>query len=125
MQRHISLLGLLYIVGGGLSVLAASSLLILGLGAFTMAWTAGGDNTRLAALVTGTAFAAIAVALGLWGGANAWAGRALRRGAARARLVCLGLAVLNMFLLPFGTALGAYALWVLLHHESKRILARA
>ncbi len=31
----------------------------------------------------------------------------------------LGLAVPNLFVLPFGTALGIYALWVLLHEETR------
>ena len=35
------------------------------------------------------------------------------------RLVTMGLAVPNLFVLPFGTALGIYALWVLLHNESR------
>jgi hypothetical protein len=122
MQRHIRLLGLLYVVGGSLSVLVAASLLLLGLGAFTIAWSAPGESTRLAAGVTGLAFVAVSVALALWGGANAWAGQSLKRGSPRARLACLALAVLNMFLLPFGTALSVYAVWVLMHHDTRRLL---
>ncbi len=33
----------------------------------------------------------------------------------------LGLAVGNLILLPFGTALGVYALWVLLKDEGRRL----
>ena len=36
------------------------------------------------------------------------------------RLVTMGLAVPNLFVLPFGTALGIYAFWVLLHEETRR-----
>ena len=48
----------------------------------------------------------------------------LRRTAAEevrpsARLMTLGLAVGNMILFPFGTALGAYAFWVLLKDEGR------
>ena len=120
MQRHLNLLGLLYLLGGGLSLLVAASLLILGLGAFVMAWTAPGENTRMAAGLTGTTFSLIAIIVALWGTANGYAGRALRRGAPRARAACLALAVLNMFLLPFGTALSVYAFWVLMQQEAKR-----
>lgn len=120
MQRHIDLLGLLYVLGGGLSVLVAASLLLLGLGAFTMAWGTA-DNAQLAAWLTGLVFSIVAVLLGMWGVANSYAGRSLRRGAPKARLACLTLAVLNLFLLPFGTALSVYAVWVLMHHESRRI----
>ena len=122
MQRHIDLLGLLYMVGGFLSVLVAASLLVLGLGTFSIAWTAPGDNTALAAGVTATAFSLVALAVAAWGGANVLAGRALRRHSPRGRLACIALAVVNIFLLPFGTALSVYALWVLLHHQSRRLL---
>ena len=39
----------------------------------------------------------------------------------RSRLLALGLAIGNLPLLPFGTALGGYALWVLLHNEGRRV----
>ena len=35
------------------------------------------------------------------------------------RLATLALAVPNLFILPFGTALGIYAFWVLLHNETR------
>ena len=60
-----------------------------------------------------------AAALLAGGVVNAWAGRALQRGRQTAGSPTLGLAVPNLFVLPFGTALGIYALWVLLHNESR------
>jgi len=50
---------------------------------------------------------------------NAWAGRALRRLQPQGRTAVLWLAVVNLFVLPFGTALGIYAFWVLLHDETR------
>lgn len=125
MQRHINLLGLLYVLGGALSALVAASLLLLGLGAFTMAWMPSGENAGLAPALAGTVFTVVALLLGGWGGANWLAGRALRRGAPKARLACLALSILNLFLLPFGTALSIYAIWVLMHHDSRRIFGVA
>jgi hypothetical protein len=60
-----------------------------------------------------------AIALLAGGGANAWAGRELRRNQPRGRLAVLWLGALNLFVLPFGTALGIYAFWVLLHNETR------
>ncbi len=54
------------------------------------------------------------------GGANSWAGRALRRNSRVAGSQCSWLGALNLFVLPFGTALGIYAFWVLLHNERAR-----
>lgn len=122
MKRHIDLLGLLYVVGGALSVVAAASLLALSLGAFSIGAAGEGDE-GFAAGVTGIAFAAVALTLGAWGAANAFAGRALRRHSPWARLACLALATLNLFLLPFGTALSVYTVWVLLQPEARRLLA--
>jgi hypothetical protein len=36
-------------------------------------------------------------------------------------MVALGLALVDLLILPFGTALGIYALWVLLTNEGRRL----
>ena len=98
-------------------MLLGVSMLLLTIGALAIGVAPGGD--RMAAGVTAGAFVVFAVALLAGGGANVWAGRELRRHAPRGRLAVLWLGVLNLFVLPFGTALGIYALWVLLHNESR------
>ena len=89
----------------------------LALGAAAVGWTSAG--TEISAAFASLAFAVFAVALLVGGCANAWAGRALQRGKPTGRLVTIGLAVPNLFVLPFGTALGIYAFWVLLHNETR------
>jgi len=117
MQRHIDLVGLLFLVAGALSALAAASVLLLGIGALGVLWT---DGPRVSASVAAAAFLTVATLLAVWAAANAWVGRQLRRGHRPvARLVALALAILHLFVLPFGTALGIYSLWVLLHHDSR------
>ena len=69
-------------------------------------------------------FVVFAIALLAGGGANAWAGRALRRHQPRGRTAVLALGVPNLFVLPFGTALGIYAFWVLLHNETRTVFWR-
>jgi hypothetical protein len=117
MQKHIDLVGLLYILAGGVTALVAAAIFILGLGALSIAWSGG---PQVAASVTAITFVVIALLLVLWAGANAWVGRELRRGRRPfARLAAFALAVLHLFVLPFGTALGVYGLWVLLHPETR------
>jgi hypothetical protein len=41
-----------------------------------------------------------------------------------ARVLGLVLAVINLFNIPFGTALGIYALWVLLNKDTERLFAQ-
>jgi hypothetical protein len=117
MPSHLHLLRVLQVVWGSLGVLLGVSTLMLAAGAAAIGWTTTGDE--LAAAITAFAFALGAVLLLLAGGANLWAGSALKRGERHGRLATLVLAVPNLFILPFGTALGVYAFWVLLHNETR------
>jgi hypothetical protein len=117
MRPHLHLLGILQLVWGAIGLVLGASVLLLAIGAIAIGVTSAGD--RLAAGVTAGAFVIFAVALLAGGGGNVWAGRALRRREPRGRLAVLWLAVLNLFALPFGTALGIYAFWVLLHNETR------
>jgi hypothetical protein len=78
----------------------------------------------MAAGVTAAVFALFAAALLVAGGLNAWAGKALRRAEPSGRTAVLWLAVGNLFVLPFGTALGIYAFWVLLHNDNRALFQR-
>ena len=117
MRAHLHLLGILQLVWGAIGLLLGVSMLLLAMGALAIGLASGGD--RMAAGVTAGAFVVIAVALLAGGGANAWAGGELRRSQPRGRLAVLWLGALNLFVLPFGTALGIYAFWVLLHNQTR------
>jgi hypothetical protein len=112
MRAHLDLLARLHQVWGGFGLLAGVSLLILAAGA-ALAPAGPESRLRLGAIVIAT----VAV-LPLAGGAAAfWTGRALRRRQPRGRVAALVLGVLNLFVLPFGTALGIYSYWVLLNNQ--------
>jgi hypothetical protein len=119
---HLNLLSVLQRVWGALGVLLGVSMLMLAGGAAAIGWTTRGDE--LPAAVTAAAFMLLAVCLLGFGGANAWAGQALKRHRQPGRLTTLALAVPNLFILPFGTALGIYALWVLLHNETRAMFVK-
>lgn len=117
MRPHLHLLGILQVVWGAIGLMLGVSMLLLAVAAVAIGITSATD--RMAAGVTAGAFAVFAIALLAGGGANAWAGRELRRNQPRGRLAVLWLGALNLFVLPFGTALGIYAFWVLLHNETR------
>lgn len=94
-------------------------MLLLAMGAIAIGASSGGD--RMAAGITAGAFAVFAIVLLAGGAANLWAGRALRRNRPHGRLAVLWLGALNLFVLPFGTALGIYAFWVLLHARTRAV----
>ena len=119
MRSHLHLLSVLQLTWGGILLMLGVSTGLLAVGAAAIGWTSRG--TEISAAVTSFAFALFAAALMVGGAANFWAGRALRRANPTGRLVTLGLAVPNLFVLPFGTALGIYALWVLLHNEARHV----
>ena len=93
------------------------------MGAVAIGWTTDGD--ALAAGVTAAAFLVCAIVLLAAGAVNAWAGTALTRRVPTGRLVALALAVPNLFVLPFGTALAIYAFWVLLHNDTRTMFEAA
>jgi hypothetical protein len=114
---HLRLLSVLQLVWGAIGLLLGVSTLLLALGAVAIGVSASGD--RVAAGVTATAFGIFAAAMVVGGVVNAWAGAALRRREPNARIVVLALSVINLFVLPFGTALAIYAYWVLLHNDTR------
>lgn len=123
MRPHLHLLGILQLVWGAMGLLLGASTLLLAIGAVAIGVTSA--ESRMAAGITAGGFVVFAVALFIGGGVNAWAGAALRRAQPGGRTATLWLAVLNLFVLPFGTALGIYAFWVLLHNETRGVFVEA
>lgn len=119
MDRHIDLTGLLHIVWGALGLLLGASVLLLAGGAVAIAASGLHHGPDVASALTAVAMTAAAIVLLVGGAASVWAGAGLRRHRAPARILALGLALLDLFLLPFGTALGIYTFWVLLNQEAR------
>jgi len=119
MKSHVNLLGILQLTWGGMGLLLGASLLLLAGGAAAIARSAPADP--MTAGFTAVLFVVFAVALALGGWANAWAGRAIRQHRAPGRTGALILAVMNLFVLPFGTALAIYTFWVLLHDDARTL----
>ena len=119
MRSHVNLLGLLHLTWGGIGLLLGVSLLLLAVGAAAIARAPGSDP--LTAGATALLFVIFATATALGGWVSAWAGRAIRQHRAPGRTGALLLAVMNLFVLPFGTALAIYTFWVLLHNDARAL----
>ena len=122
MRPHLLLLGILQLVWGAIGLLLGGAMLLLAVGAVAIG--VASTEERMAAGITAAAFALFGAALLCGGGLNAWAGAALRRGQPHGRTAVLGLGAINLFVLPFGTALSIYGYWVLLHNETRRMFLR-
>jgi len=120
-ERHVDILAILCTLWGALAMLVGVSLLLLSAGALVILFGPDGSAVGFAAGVTATAFAAMGVVALMWGSAHVGASVLLRRRHPAGRVLTLGLAVVNLLVLPFGTALGAYALWILLTDAGRRL----
>ena len=121
MTSHVDLLGILFIIWGLLTTLVGISTLALGVAAAALVTSRAGSS--VAAGVTAATFAALALMAMVWGVAHVVVGIPLRRRQPWARLIALMLGSVDLVLLPYGTALGAYALWVLLNEKGKALFA--
>ena len=96
-------------------------MLLLGAGAWSIVSDPDAETVALAAGLTAAAFAAIGTFSVLWGAVHLWVAVQLQRRQPLGRVMMLGLAVINLLVFPFGTALGGYALWILLSNEGRHV----
>jgi hypothetical protein len=122
MPSHVDFVGVLFIVWGLLTTLIGVSTLALGAAAAALiASSRDGGGSSFAAGLTAAIFTALAIIAILWGSAHVIVGVPLRRHRPWARMLALMLGSVDLLLLPYGTALGVYALWVLLHEKGKAL----
>jgi hypothetical protein len=118
-NSHIELLGIFFMLWGLLTILVGTSTLALGVAAAALINSAGREGAGFAAGVTAATFTMLALIAVGWGGAHVIVGLSLRRLRHWSRLVALSLGIVDLLLLPYGTAVGIYALWVLLREDAK------
>jgi hypothetical protein len=121
-RRHVDFLSTLYVTWGAIFALVAVAGFALAGGAFAIAESTGPVRfgSEMAARLTAVTISIISVIALIWAALHIIVGRMLKKLRPSARLMTLGLAVGNLILLPFGTALGVYALWVLLKDDGRR-----
>jgi hypothetical protein len=119
-ERHVNLLAMLARLWGALAMLSGVSLLLLSGGALAQLLDPVGASVGLAAGLTAGAFALLGTFAVAWGGLHLLAAKWLKQRKPAGRIFMLALALTNLLVLPFGTALGIYALWVLLVNEGRR-----
>ena len=124
MDTHVKVLGILNIVGGIMGVCGALLMtLVFGLSASAVA--IDGDADAAVALpmigLTGAALVSVILLLSLPG---IIIGVGLYRFRPWARIAGIVLSILSLIVVPFGTILGAYGLWVLLSRNTEPLFAR-
>jgi hypothetical protein len=122
---QVSLVGVLFILWGLLTAVVGVSTLALAVGGVALIASGAPGGGGFAAGFTVAAFATLALIAILWGAAHVLVGAPLRRHRHWTRHAALALASVDLVLLPYGTALGCYALWILLSEESKKMFEMA
>jgi hypothetical protein len=118
--------GVLFMVWGGLTILIGASTLALGITAASLISAAAeAGRGQFAASLTAATFTMFALLAMMWGAAHVFVGLLVRRRRHWSRMGALLLGSVDLLLLPYGTALGVYGLWVLLREESKRLFEDA
>ena len=122
MRHHINVLGLLHMVWGVFAALAGVSLAILAAGTNAAVNAATADTVGSSAAVW--LLGATGAFLFFAGVALMFTGRRLRAAQPGGRSAALVLALPNLLILPFGTALGVYTYWVLLNNDARDAFGR-
>ena len=119
--RHVAFLARVVRLWSGFNLIIGLALLAFAVAAGTLAMGAEGQppGTEVAAGVTAGTLGVVALAALVWAAAHHAAARGLGARRAWGRNLALILAPFDLLLLPLGTALGLYALWVLLQEEAR------
>jgi hypothetical protein len=118
MRAHVTALGWLYVMWGAVGLLTGTSLALLAAGT---AISLQSDRVHPALWLLSAASGLLLAG----GAASLTIGRAVIQRRPPSRVAALALAVPTALVVPFGSALSAYAFWVLLHEEARRQFARA
>jgi tellurite resistance protein TehA-like permease len=118
MKKHITILGALYIACGCLHILTAMIVFSLVVGGGVLSC----DEEAIA--VTSAVGTAVASFLILLAAPGIIGGIGLLKWRPWSRILVLILGCLNLFSIPFGTALGIYTIWVLMDDETIELFRR-
>jgi len=121
METHVKVLGALQIAMGAIGLLSALVLVVV-FGVASSAVGMSGDPDAAIALpiigVTGMALVAFLVTLSLPG---VVVGIGLIQRRPWARIAGIVLSILSLMMVPFGTILGVYGVWVLFSKDTERL----
>jgi hypothetical protein len=118
---HVKVLGTLFIVFGAFYVMLAfgSSMLLSTVAAIIGAQ--GGDDAAIGATVLGLTGAALFVFWLCVGIPGIVTGIGLLKFKRWSRILGIVLSAIRLIQIPFGTAVGAYGLWVLFHKDTEKL----
>jgi hypothetical protein len=123
MKKHVDLLAWLYTAWGAVFLIVALAGFALAAGAWAIAMGVSPVqvSSPISGQVTAAGLATLSALTLLWALLHLALARALAGLRIWGRTLILGLSIVNLLLLPFGTALAVYSWWVLLKDETRRL----
>jgi hypothetical protein len=124
MQTHVKVLGVFFIALSVMGICAAIFFLVgIGAAAHIVGANADPHDAAVALPIIGIAGTAFVVFILLISIPGLIVGAGLLKFKPWARIVGIVLCALNLISIPFGTILGIYGLWVLLHRDTEALFA--
>ena len=121
METHVKVLGSLQIALGAM-VLFGALVLVFVFGGVTSAMGASGDpDAQIALPIVGITGMALITCLAVVGVPSVIIGVGLIRLRPWARIAGMVISILSLMMIPFGTIVGVYGLWVLFSKDTERL----
>jgi hypothetical protein len=125
MDTHVKVLGSLQIALGAM-VLFGALVLVFVFGGVTSAMGASGDpDAQVALPIVGITGMALVTCLAAVGVPSVIIGIGLIRLRPWARIAGMVISILSLMMIPFGTIVGVYGLWVLFSKDTERLFTAA
>jgi hypothetical protein len=124
MTTHVKVVAVLYLFLSAFGLLAALAVsMAFGLAGGIVGANADAEGAAIALPIIGLTGTMLVVFLVLTSLPGLIAGIGLLKFRSWARILGIVVAILNLIHIPIGTAVGIYALWVLLNRESERLFS--
>ena len=121
METHAKVLGILNIVSGLLGLCGAVVLMIVFGGVAGLVGAGGGEEAAVAVPILGVTGGVLVLFIVAFSLPSVIIGYGLYRMERWSRVAGIVLSILSLLWFPFGTALGAYGLWVLFSPDGRRL----
>jgi|SRR5216684_5444882 len=121
METHVKVLGVLQIALGALSLLLALVITVVFMGGVGALGISGDPDAQRAMPFVGLIGTSIVTLLVITSLPSIFTGIGLLRFRPWARIVGIVLSVLSLMMIPFGTIVGVYGLWVLFSKDTERL----
>jgi hypothetical protein len=119
MRKHITVVGAIHIGFGIVGLIAAFAVLVVLIGTGLLVLTIEGDELPLTILASVAVF--VTLFLGILSVPELIGGIGVLNHKNWARYLVIIIAVLNLFNIPVGTAVGIYSIWVLMQDETESL----